>query len=60
MQRQFPGHHWVSAEIVDNVRTSFVCSPQKSVCGGSWEIGVSQSTVSKVLGNQLRIKAYRI
>jgi len=54
------GNLRVSTEIVDNVRTSFVRSPHKSVGRASRETGVPRSTVRKVIRKQLRMKPYRI
>jgi len=54
-----PGHPRVSVEIIDNVRTSFVRSPQKSVRRASREIGVLRSRIWKILRKQLRMKPYK-
>ncbi|GBL96731.1 hypothetical protein AVEN_111865-1 [Araneus ventricosus] len=50
------GRPRVSEEIVERMRQSFVCSPQKSTICASHELGILQKTV----WNVLHFKLYRL
>jgi hypothetical protein len=59
LDKQRPGRPSVSDESVENIRNSFIRSPKKSVCKCSRELGLSKTTVHRVLKKSLRFTGYK-
>jgi hypothetical protein len=55
-----PGRPGVSDATVEQVRDSFVRSPQKSTRHASRERGIPHVTVWRVLRKRLHLKAYKL
>uniref|UniRef100_A0A1B6F3H6 Uncharacterized protein n=1 Tax=Cuerna arida TaxID=1464854 RepID=A0A1B6F3H6_9HEMI len=59
-KKKSTGRPSVSNEVVEQVRESFMRSPQKSTVKCSRELGVPQPTVWKILRKRLKFKPYKL
>lgn len=50
----------MSNEVVEQLRESFMQSPQTSIVTCSRELGLPQPTVSKILRKRLKFKLYKL
>lgn len=54
------GNQRIQEEDIENVRRSFVRSPRKSIRQAARELGMTRSTVHKVLRRRLQFHAYKL
>jgi transposase len=60
VEKQRSGRSSVSDESVENVRNSFIRSPKKSVRKCALELGLSKTTIHRVLNKRLRFTGYKL